>query len=91
MAVSIKLNEAGGAPETGERQVPGVTVDKEYPVHGFGGGGVVIVNDDGKFLIVSFSDIDAGWTVSVEEEEDDKWHDDDDADEASDEKPKKAG
>lgn len=61
MSASIKRN---GDPEEGARSFPGITTGKSYPVQGYTGGGVVIINDDGKFAHVGFSDIDAGWTVT---------------------------
>lgn len=63
MSVSIKRNQTEGA-EDGARETPGITDGKSYPVRGFTGGGVVVLNDSDKFLHLSFSDIDAGWTVT---------------------------
>lgn len=61
MPTTIKRN---GDPAEGVRSFPGVTAGKDYPVQGFSGGGVIVVNDDGKFLHVGFADIDADWTVT---------------------------
>lgn len=63
---SIKRNE----------DAPGITAEKSYTVEGITGGGVVIVNDDSKFSHVSFVDIDADWTVSVDGAENDDETDD---------------
>lgn len=63
MPVSIKRSSDS---EDGARQFPGITSGKDYPVQGFSGGGLVVVNDDGKFLHVGFADVDADWTVTVE-------------------------
>jgi hypothetical protein len=65
MSASIRLSEAQ------DTVVPaGITAGKSYTVQGVSGGGVVIVNDDGKFAHVSFSDIDTGWVVTDESAED---------------------
>lgn len=63
MAASIKRN-AVESPEEGAREICGVTDGKSYAVQGYTGGGVVFVNDEGKFSHVSFADIEAVWSVT---------------------------
>lgn len=67
MPASIKRNQTEPSDE-GARCFPGITAGKDYPVQGFSGGGVVVINDDGKFFHVSFADVDADWTVSVKDD-----------------------
>lgn len=57
------------------KNIPRITAGKSYAVQGITGGGVVIVDDEGKFSHVSFFEIDAGWTVTddgAEKKSDDK-------------------
>lgn len=49
-----------------EKDADRVTGGKDYPVVGFMGGCVIIVDDKGQFMSLSFANVADEWTVSTE-------------------------
>lgn len=57
MAIAIKRSD----------DAPGITADKEYPVLGYSGGGVVILDDDRKFQTLGYDRL-SDWEVVTDED-----------------------